>query len=384
MSDWHARIQRTQHLAIGLAKLGHPCFVLNPHLGRQFPSTFLSDSSSQFALLGSRLVEIHARLPREPVYHARCLLGHESARLAKALSRLHPSIGRSLVQIVSLPTWLDASLLLRTRFGWPIVYDCHDWIAGFRNVAPEIVATEARLLQAADFVFFSSQNLQELHTQRLRSLGANSIILRNATAPAHFSSAARSQDSNSGRPLTVGYFGALDEWFDIDVLRACAKHFPELKFQLIGRVEYAPIHRLAEFRNVEFCGEIPYERLPDFAADFAVALIPFRNLPLTRATNPIKLYEYFSCGVPVVSARLPEVELFGDMVYLADDAPGYIRGIERALGEMGSTKRLQRIAVAQRETWDARAVELLAPVVRLLPKSHATESVVGCSAANAS
>src|SRR5713101_4678961 len=29
MSDWHARIQRTQHLAMGLGELGHRCFFVN-------------------------------------------------------------------------------------------------------------------------------------------------------------------------------------------------------------------------------------------------------------------------------------------------------------------------------------------------------------------
>src|SRR5258708_20841890 len=255
-------------------------------------------------------------------------------------------MGRNLIQVVSLPTWLDTAIQLRARFGWPIVYDCHDRIAGFRNIAPEILAAEASLLETADFVVFSSQNLQELHLERHRSLRGASTILRNATSAAHFSCSTVRPDTRSANAGTIGYFGALDEWFDIDALRACAEHFPEAKFQLIGRVEYDPIYRLAALENVEFCGQISYERLPDFAADFGVALIPFRNLPLTRATNPIKLYEYFSCGIPVVSARLPEVELFGDSVYLADDVEGYIRGIEQALGEVVPIKRSRRIAIA--------------------------------------
>src|SRR2546430_7671251 len=33
MGDWHARVQRTLHLATTFALLGHRCFCLNPALG---------------------------------------------------------------------------------------------------------------------------------------------------------------------------------------------------------------------------------------------------------------------------------------------------------------------------------------------------------------
>jgi len=36
MTDWHTRIQRSQHLALSLAKLGHDSIYLNPHLGREY------------------------------------------------------------------------------------------------------------------------------------------------------------------------------------------------------------------------------------------------------------------------------------------------------------------------------------------------------------
>src|SRR5438552_15765861 len=40
MTDWHARIQRSQHLAMSFGALGARCFYLNPHLGREFPGPY--------------------------------------------------------------------------------------------------------------------------------------------------------------------------------------------------------------------------------------------------------------------------------------------------------------------------------------------------------
>ena len=367
MADIHARIQRTQHLALTLAAAGHLSFLLNPHLGRQFPRVYFRDPISKFGLLAPRLAELHIRLQTEPVYHARLLSSSESSRLADAIAALSGFAGNGIQQILSLPTWLDAALLLRARFGWPIVYDCHDLIAGFRGVSSDIVDAESRMLAEADLVLFSSEHLRDQHVKRFENIAGKSAILRNAVDPQHFRGVFEKRQSRAPTGI-AGYFGALDEWFDIEAIRACAKRFPERRFQLIGRVEYEPIRSLAQCPNVEFLGEVSYDKLPELAAQFDVALIPFRVTPLTRATNPIKLYEYFICGLPVVSSRLPEVELFQDLVYLADRPEDFPDCLARAFEENCADRPARRIEAALRETWTARAAQLLDAVADRTPR----------------
>jgi hypothetical protein len=38
--------------------------------------------------------------------------------------------------IVSFPAWLEVAQNPRDRYGFPIIYDCHDWLPGFRRIAP--------------------------------------------------------------------------------------------------------------------------------------------------------------------------------------------------------------------------------------------------------
>jgi len=76
------------------------------------------------------------------------------------------------------------------------------------------------------------------------------------------------------------------------------------------------------------------------------------------ATNPIKLYEYFACGLPVVSTRLPEVEQFAELVYCADTPEEFLLQIEDAVRENDPQLRARRVAVAKRESWLARCVQL--------------------------
>jgi len=149
--------------------------------------------------------------------------------------------------------------------------------------------------------------------------------------------------------------GALQDWFDIECLEEAARANPAYRFVLVGRVDHEPIRRLAVLPNVEFAGEVAYDRLPEVCASFRVGLIPFRINALTLATNPIKLYEYFSCGMPVVSTALPEVERMGDLAYVARTPAEFASAVRRAMQENDAGRREQRLEVARQESWASRA-----------------------------
>ena len=87
-------------------------------------------------------------------------------------------------------------------------------------------------------------------------------------------------------------------------------------------------------------------------------MIPFRLCPLTLATNPLKLYEYFACGHPVVSSPLPEVLEFGDLVYVAQGPREFTSQLEAAMAENNPRARRERRLVAEQETWTARSILL--------------------------
>jgi hypothetical protein len=49
---------------------------------------------------------------------------------------------------------------------------------------------------------------------------------------------------------------------------------------------------------------------------------------------PLKLFDYFKHGLPVVSSRLLNLEKFKDIIYLCDDTYEYVRCILLSLKEM--------------------------------------------------
>ncbi len=361
MNDWHARVQRSHHLARGLAALGSRCFWFNPHLGCEYRRPYLLDPRSRLGVLDESLYEVHVHLPREHVFHQRMLRQSESDMISSAVRKL-TSAARvaAAVQIVSFPIWLDVALSARKRFGFPIVYDCHDLLDGFQNTSPDIVASEAALFDAADLVVFSAEWLMRTAIHRYPAVRGRSVLIRNAVDAAHFGAAPpRRARSGASEPVTIGYVGALDHWFDVEAVSAAVEDHPDWSFVIAGRVEDSRVLSLGRHSNVRLMGEVPYSGVPALLSTFDVAVIPFLITDLTRAANPIKLYEYFSLGLPVVSTRLPELEPFGDLVYLADSQAEFSTQLGRAASERSPGLRQRRIETARAESWSSRVDALL-------------------------
>jgi glycosyltransferase involved in cell wall biosynthesis len=392
MTDWHARIQRTQHLVRAFAALGFRSIFINPHLGREFETTPLFDKEHRLAQLESDIFELHIRLPREPVFHDRLLAAGEEDIIAEAIRRILPETANpsgntertrayaapGVIQILSFPLWLGVARRFRDQAGFPMVYDCHDLLSGFENIGGDLILAEAELLRAADLVLFASQGLLDRYKDELNPRSPvpgprppapkQWLLVRNAVTAMQFEAGSAARQMG---PPVIGYVGALDSWFDIEAVEQSASLHPECRFVLAGRIEFEPIKRLKALPNVELTGEIPYSRVPELLAQFRVALIPFRLNPLTLMTNPIKLYEYFSCGLPVVSTPLPEAQAMGDLVYLGANPADFARQVGIALQEDDPSQRVRRREIAMRESWSARARDISAEFGALLKCTEA-------------
>jgi glycosyltransferase involved in cell wall biosynthesis len=356
MTDWHSRIQRTQHLAMGFGSLGTRCYYLNPHLGREFPRPYLPWNDVRAGLAARQVLELHVHLPREPVYHYGMLTPRETDRLLRAVEQLLKAGGSSdVIQFVSFPLWAPLAYRLKREFGFPVVYDCHDLLSGFRDISSDIIAAEPALLETADLVCFSSERLLTETVRDRPAVRHKSLVVRNGVTLEDYSRFAPKERSSTP---TIGYAGSLNFWFDVEAIRKAALRHPEWHFTLVGRVESELILPLRALPNVVFEGEVPYAELPRRMADFDVAVIPFLKTPLTLATNPLKLYEYLCVGMPVVSTRLPEIEPFDGLVYLSDSPDDFVRQLEAAVAEEDPARRARRKLAAESNSWSARCEQL--------------------------
>src|SRR5207244_6589271 len=179
--------------------------------------------------------------------------------------------------------------------------------AGFSTNHALMVEEERALLAGADLVVASSAPLEA----DSRRANRNVLLLRNACDYDHF---AKVGPRPRGPRPVVGYYGAIGDWVDADLVADLAERRPDWDFVLVGSTFTADVRRLSRLPNVMLAGEKPYAEVPDWLAKFDVTILPFKRVPLTEATNPVKAYEILAAGKPLVSVPLPEMAALGGLV----------------------------------------------------------------------
>jgi glycosyltransferase involved in cell wall biosynthesis len=353
--SWSYRFQRPQHLALALARAGHPVLYVDGFLrSRLLPARHILHTQGKLHVL-------RMRVPGRPDPYREPLDRATAARLADTIVAGLGS-GRPLMVLVQLPFWAELGRELARRLHVPLVYDRIDLHVGFPGVPAGIERVEARLIREADLVCATAGAL----AQRPREVSPKVLLLPNGVDLAAFPAPAAVRAATPGGDsagATIGYVGALGPWFDVEALEAAARAFPGWRFRLAGQVEDPEVAALSGLPNLETVGEIPFADVPDFLAGLDAALVPFRDLPLTRAVDPVKLYEALAMGLPVVARRLPETERWAEpLVYLYDDPESFVRQVRRALAERSPELAAERRRVAEGESWDRRAAELLGSV----------------------
>ena len=356
--DWAFRFQRPQQLTSGLAREGHRVFYLSTTFGDGDRPTVARarDGVALVQLPGPADFDLYrAPLPEAVL-----------PELVRAIDHLRLELGlKEVVCLVQFPGWRRLVEEARRRWRWTVVYDCMDDHVGFAINAASVGRDEEALVAASDLVTVTSRSLLE----RWRPVARRIRLLPNATDFAHFHRPAPPPPALRGltRPL-IGYYGAIAEWFDVEMVAAAAAERPRWQFVLVGATTGANVEPLLALPNVHLLGEQPYAALPGYLHAFDVALIPFRRTPLTEATNPVKFYEYLSAGKPVVAVALPELEPYTHLHYPVRSPEELIPQIEAALAEGPETAVPPRLELARGNTWRQRVVELRDAVRELHPK----------------
>lgn len=247
-----------------------------------------------------------------------------------------------------------------------VVYYCVDEFSEFNGYDREAtLAAERRMAAKSDLVVTTSQSLYDAK----RGLNEIVALVTHGVDHEHFAQAgapdiAPPQDiANLPRPV-LGFWGLIQDWLDVDLLHALATARPEWSIVLIGEVA-TNVDRLRPLPNVHLIGRRPYADLPAYARGFDLGLIPFRVNDLTRAVNPIKLREYLSAGLPVVSTALPEVACYGDHVAIAKSNEQFIEACTRIVDAGDDPRaRAARQAAMRSETWESKVEELSELVTR--------------------
>ena len=86
---------------------------------------------------------------------------------------------------------------------------------------------------------------------------------------------------------------------------------------------------IAGLPNVHLLGQKPHDELPAYCKGFDVGMIPYRIDERMTFVNPLKLREYLSAGLPVVSTPVPEVRALRRLCARRGTREEFVAAIER-------------------------------------------------------
>lgn len=346
---WDFRIQRPQHLARELARAGETVFYIEPNfVADPQPGIQVRQLDPDLPLFS---VQLHLKgAPQIYFAHANA---DQEAQLTQSMGLLWARWGiHASTAVVQHPYWAPLALALPNTLQ---VYDCMDHHEGFGGMPQDLVALEHDYMDHADAVVVTSQWLHDWAEQR----GRQSTIVRNGCDYAHFHTPVAQPYAAVGGQRVIGYFGAIAQWFDVELIAQLARRFSDCEIVLVGDDTVQAGKALAHLPNVRMVGEVPYRELPHYLHGFDVCLLPFQRIPLTLATNPVKVYEYLCAGSEVVCTDLPEIAQFSDLVHKAGTHQEFLDAVGRALDAPASAaRRAERQAFALSQTWAARARQL--------------------------
>jgi glycosyltransferase involved in cell wall biosynthesis len=187
------------------------------------------------------------------------------------------------------------------------IYDNMDELSAFRGASPRLVALERRLFQRADVVFTGGQSLYEAKRSKHRNIHA----VPSSIDAAHFRNARLKRAVPTDQAVIpaprLGFFGVIDERFDIDLLARIADLRPQWQFVMIGPVVKIDPAILSNRPNIHWLGGKSYDELPAYLSGWDIGLMPFAINEATRFISPTKTPEFLAAGVPVVSTPITDV-----------------------------------------------------------------------------
>ncbi len=217
-----------------------------------------------------------------------------------------------------------------------VVYDCIDELEIFESSGKKRLALDHdSLLREAALVVASSDRLAD----QVRLVRSEVLLCPNGVDHGFF---ARCLSEKFPVPMELkplldrniplaGYYGALANWVDYELLSKVARAFPSWAIILIGPDHDGslPASHLLQESNVYWLGPKPYSVLPHYLQSLSAAMIPFQINSLTLSASPIKLLEYLAAGKAVVSVDLPECRKHAGAL-VAKNGEGFVELLARA------------------------------------------------------
>jgi len=248
-----------------------------------------------------------------------------------------------------------------------------DWVKKAMEVNKNI---ERRLIENADVIFAASKLLKK----ELKSEHKKVYHVSNGVDFEYFENYDYSHDlplnkyEDMKRPI-LAFLGMMHYIVDFELLNYVADENLEWNVLLMGHNNLSDeedkkqFKKLINRKNVVYTGLIKKTEIPYYLNFADVCLLPMKKIAMNKYADPLKLWEYFASGKPVVAVNQGEDYSGKGLIYMADNRNQFIDAISKALAEGNdSTLRWERKQIAKQNSWDKKVDEMIKYVEKEISK----------------
>lgn len=164
----------------------------------------------------------------------------------------------------------------------------------------------------------------------------------------------------------VMYIGRLDRWKGAETLLKASRNLKDVQVVIIGEGKEG-VRLKAEYKDVIFCGMLPYRDLAynQQAADVLVVPNSGKSEVSRLYTSPLKVFAHMTSKIPIVASDLPSIrEVLNEssaVLVEPDDSEKLAEGIKKVLDDSVFAKNISEKAYkdVQEYSWDKRVGNIL-------------------------
>ena len=163
----------------------------------------------------------------------------------------------------------------------------------------------------------------------------------------------------------LGYIGMISTKLDFQLILEIAQEKPEFSIILMGPMNLKTeahrkkIQQLQQTPNIHFFPPVSFDRVFDHMLQFDLGIMPYCLLThMNYCESPLKMYQYWLCGLPVVTTGLPNIVETPGIIFRANTSLGWIDKIEQALENESESLKEKRHALAMENSWENRAAQI--------------------------
>lgn len=185
--------------------------------------------------------------------------------------------------------------------------------------------------------------------ERMRVFGKEPVVISNGVNYEVFSRWLSMADTLQIRKRIM-YVGNVSHWFDLELFEKIADTFKDFEIMIVGFTS-VDVSSFKKHPNINFVGKLMQEEFAQLLSESSVAIIPFKENEVTKATDPLKVYEYLAAGVPVVSTRIGNVSKLPVYVATRED---FVEKVKDAIKEDTIEKRRSQTLFAKQFSWETK------------------------------